>query len=94
MVCAAVVGIIDVMTVTDAAPSAPGAAQDTPGPESIVVSGTSPLADGFRRFHARAAGCDAENDFFAEDFAELVEVGNRNTDAVLEAIGAVALGAA
>ncbi|MGH3643955.1 MAG: acyl-CoA dehydrogenase family protein [Mycobacterium sp.] len=73
------------MTVTDAAPSAPGATQDTPGPESIVVSGTSPLADGFhsrfftdddyRRFHARAARYDAENSFFTEDFAELVEAG-------------------
>jgi len=58
------------MTVTDARPDA------------TVVSGTSPLADGFRsrfftsadyqRFHARAARHDAENTFFTEDFAELV----------------------
>lgn len=77
MVCAAVVGIIDVMTVTDAVPSAPGAARDTPGPESIA---------GFRRFHAPAAGYAAENAFFAKD-CELVAVGIRNTGAVaLEAV--------
>ncbi|MCV7424044.1 acyl-CoA/acyl-ACP dehydrogenase [Mycobacterium yunnanensis] len=54
-------------------------------PQPTVVSGTSPLADGFRsrfftdadyrRFHDRAPRYDAENAFFAEDFAELVERG-------------------
>ena len=58
---------------------------DTPGQEPVVVSGTSPLADGFRsrffsaadyrRFHARAPRYDAENGFFAEDFADLVAAG-------------------
>lgn len=53
--------------------------------EPYVVSGTSPLADGFRsrffsdadyqRFHARAPRYDAENAFFADDFAELVAAG-------------------
>ncbi|MCV7180232.1 acyl-CoA dehydrogenase family protein [Mycolicibacterium sphagni] len=61
------------MTVTDARRTA------------TLVSGTSPLADGFRsrfftdddyqRFHSRAAGYDAENSFFADDFAELVAAG-------------------
>jgi alkylation response protein AidB-like acyl-CoA dehydrogenase len=61
------------MTITEAAAPA------------TVVSGTSPLADGFRsrfftdddyrRFHDRAAGYDAQNSFFAEDFAELVDAG-------------------
>lgn len=73
------------MTVTDAAPSVLGGAQTTSGSEPIVVSGTSPLADGFRsrfftdadyqRFHTRAPHYDAENAFFAEDFAELVAAG-------------------
>jgi alkylation response protein AidB-like acyl-CoA dehydrogenase len=66
------VGTIDVMTVTEVQ-------------EPVVVSGTSPLVDGFRsrfftdddyhRFHVRAGRYDAENAFFAEDFAELVEAG-------------------
>ena len=73
------------MTVTDAAPPVLDAAQDTSSPEPHVVSGTSPLADGFRsrffsdadyqRFHTRAPRYDAENTFFAEDFAELVAAG-------------------
>jgi alkylation response protein AidB-like acyl-CoA dehydrogenase len=54
-------------------------------PAPSVVSGSSPLADGFRsrfftdedyrRFHSRAADYDARNSFFAEDFAELVAAG-------------------
>jgi alkylation response protein AidB-like acyl-CoA dehydrogenase len=73
------------MTVTDTISSVPGAHTDETGAEPAVVSGTSPLADGFRsrffteadyrRFHARAPRYDAENVFFAEDFAELVESG-------------------
>lgn len=49
---------------------------------AVVVSGASPLADGFRsrfftgqdyhRFHAQTPRYDAENAFFAEDFAEHV----------------------
>ena len=52
---------------------------------AAVVSGTSPLADGFRSrffseeqyrtFHERAGGYDADNAFFAEDFADLVQSG-------------------
>lgn len=50
-----------------------------------VVSGTSPLADGFcsrffdeqdyRRFHSRAPRYDRENTFFTEDFADIVDSG-------------------
>lgn len=57
----------------------------TDTPTATVISGTSPLADGFRsrffsaedyqRFHARAARYDSENAFFAEDFAELLDAG-------------------
>ena len=74
------------MIVTDAPPAAPRPSTDTPGPEPVVVSGTSPSAGGFasrfftdaeyHRFHARAPRYDAENAFFAEDFAEdFVEAG-------------------
>jgi alkylation response protein AidB-like acyl-CoA dehydrogenase len=73
------------MTVTETAVPAPSPVTDASGPEPAVVSGTSPLADGFRsrfftdddyrRFHARAPRYDAENAFFAEDFAELVGAG-------------------
>ena len=76
---------INTMTVTEASSSAPSPSVDTPGQQPVVVSGTSPLADGFRsrffsdadyrRFHARAPRYDAENAFFAEDFAELVAAG-------------------
>jgi alkylation response protein AidB-like acyl-CoA dehydrogenase len=79
------VGIIDAVTVTDAPRSAPSTTTDTPQTKPIVVSGTSPLAAGFRsrfftegdyhRFHARAPRYDSENTFFAEDFAELVDAG-------------------
>src|SRR4051794_4746408 len=68
------------MTVT-APPSSLSGPTDTPS-SPAVVSGTSPLADGFRsrfftdddyrRFHARAPRYDAENSFFVEDFTELV----------------------
>ncbi|MCV7136174.1 hypothetical protein H7J06_24705 [Mycobacterium hodleri] len=71
------------MTVTETAPSAAGPIAEVPGQRPIVVSGTSPLADGFRsrffteddyrRLHARAPRYDAENSFFAEDFADLVK---------------------
>ncbi|MGU3499809.1 acyl-CoA dehydrogenase family protein [Mycobacterium sp. C31M] len=52
---------------------------------AAVVSGTSPLADGFEsryfstedyaRFHHRAGGYDADNAFFADDFVDLVQAG-------------------
>ena len=74
--------IIDTVTLSEIS-RAPIAA--VPDAEPRVVSGTSPLADGFRsrfftpqdyaRFHERAARYDAENAFFAEDFAVLVERG-------------------
>jgi hypothetical protein len=64
---------------------ADGSATDRVAAEPAVVSGTSPLADGFRsrfftesdyrRFQSRTAGYDVENAFFAEDFTELVGVG-------------------
>jgi alkylation response protein AidB-like acyl-CoA dehydrogenase len=67
------------MTVTELPPSDTNTAS---GGDGGVVSGTSPLADGFRsrfftdddyrRFHTRAARYDAQNTFFADDFAELV----------------------
>lgn len=73
------------MTVTDAPGQAPSAPIDTSEPKPSVVSGTSPLADGFRshfftdddyhRFHDRAPRYDAENTFFVDDFAELVGAG-------------------
>ncbi|MFC8530433.1 acyl-CoA dehydrogenase family protein [Nocardia sp. NPDC057227] len=55
-------------------------------PTETVASTTSPLspahppsaffdAADYRRFHGRAAGYDAENVFFAEDFAELKAAG-------------------
>lgn len=72
---------MDEMTITDAPPSATGSLPEEP----TVVSGTSPLADGFRsrfftdtdyrRFHERAPQYDAENAFFADDFVELVKAG-------------------
>jgi alkylation response protein AidB-like acyl-CoA dehydrogenase len=71
------------MTIIDALRAVPSNSAD-PG-QPAVVSGTSPLADGFRsrfftdddyrRFHGRAAGYDAQNAFFAEDFAEIAGVG-------------------
>ncbi|TDY06237.1 alkylation response protein AidB-like acyl-CoA dehydrogenase [Mycolicibacterium litorale] len=79
-------GIIDAMTVADAlrtttAPDSTGRSAEQP----VVVSGTSPLADGFvsrffsaqhyQRFHTRAPRYDAENAFFTEDFEELVAAG-------------------
>jgi alkylation response protein AidB-like acyl-CoA dehydrogenase len=77
--------IIDAVTVTDAPRSAPNATTGKPQAKPSVVSGTSPLAAGFRsrffaeddyrRFHARAPRYDSENTFFAEDFAELVDAG-------------------
>ena len=80
-----VTAIIIVMTVTETSSSAPSPNADTPGQQPVVVSGTSPLADGFRsrffsdadyrRFHARAPRYDDENAFFAEDFVELVAAG-------------------
>jgi alkylation response protein AidB-like acyl-CoA dehydrogenase len=73
------------MTIAEVPGSAAGPAINLIGAEPVVVSGTSPLADGFRsrfftesdyrRFQSRAARYDAENAFFAEDFTELVEVG-------------------
>jgi alkylation response protein AidB-like acyl-CoA dehydrogenase len=73
------IGIIDAMSVIDI--SQP----DLGSRPSVVVSGTSPLADGFRsrffteadyhRFHTRAPRHDAENSFFADDFADLVRLG-------------------
>lgn len=73
------------MTATDIRDTAPSSAPGTPNAQPAVVSATSPLADGFRsrfftdddyrRFHARAPRYDAENAFFTEDFAELVEAG-------------------
>jgi len=83
--CAVCVGIISRMTVTETSAPAPSHITDAQGQDPVVVSGTSPLADGFRsrfftdddyrRFHARAPRYDAENAFFAEDFAELVAAG-------------------
>jgi len=80
-VLACCVGIIDAVTVTDA----PSTTSETLQTKPSVVSGTSPLAAGFRsrffteddyrRFHARAPRYDSENTFFAEDFAELVDAG-------------------
>lgn len=73
------------MTVTNA--HGPGLAVVThvPSTQPTVVSPTSPLADGFRsryfstadyqRFHSRAGRYDAENSFFAEDFAEVLGAG-------------------
>jgi alkylation response protein AidB-like acyl-CoA dehydrogenase len=78
-------GIISFMTVTETSAPTPSPVTDAPGQDPVVVSGTSPLADGFRsrfftdddyrRFHARAPRYDAENAFFADDFAELVAAG-------------------
>jgi alkylation response protein AidB-like acyl-CoA dehydrogenase len=77
-------GIIDAVTVTDTPRSAPSTTHP-PQAKPTVVSGTSPLASGFRsrffteddyhRFHARAPRYDLENTFCAEDFAELVGAG-------------------
>src|SRR4029078_13141539 len=73
------------MTVTNA--NGPGLTVVThePGTHPTVVSPTSPLTDGFhsryftaddyRRFHDRAPRYDAENSFFAEDFAEILGAG-------------------
>lgn len=73
------------MTLTDThAAEAPATADISEVPPS-VVSPTSPLANGFhsryfseqdyRRFHERAPRYDAENAFFAEDFAEILGTG-------------------
>jgi hypothetical protein len=66
------------MTVTDTPSSAPSPIADLPAPEAAVVSGTSPLADGFdsrfftnddyHRFHARALRYDVENAFLCRGF--------------------------
>lgn len=73
------------MTVTDAHRSGLTVFPDLPGQEPKVVSATSPLANGFRsryfsdedyqRFYQRAPRYDAENAFFAEDFAEILASG-------------------
>lgn len=73
------------MTVTDARASGLTAVPDLREPQSTVVSATSPLANGFRSryftdenyqtFYQRAPRYDAENAFFAEDFAEILGTG-------------------
>ncbi|MDT5066202.1 MAG: hypothetical protein QOK02_2357 [Mycobacterium sp.] len=73
------------MTITETSAPASSPIAEAPSEEPVVVSGTSPLANGFRsrfftdddyrRFHARAPRFDAENAFFADDFAELVAAG-------------------
>lgn len=73
------------MTVTNAQGPGFAVVTYTPAARPTVVSPSSPLADGFRsryfsaddyhRFHDRAARYDAENSFFAEDFAEVLGAG-------------------
>jgi alkylation response protein AidB-like acyl-CoA dehydrogenase len=74
------------MTVTNASAAGLTVVTFTPDERPAVVSPTSPLSvDGFRsryfttddyqRFHSRAARYDAENVFFAEDFAEILGAG-------------------
>jgi alkylation response protein AidB-like acyl-CoA dehydrogenase len=75
--------MIDGMTVTDVSPPTTGDAADPSDPR--VISATSPLADGahsrfftvddYHRFHQRAPRYDAENAFFADDFAEIAGSG-------------------
>ncbi|WP_067688965.1 acyl-CoA dehydrogenase family protein [Nocardia jejuensis] len=61
-------------------------AQPVTGYDTVIASTTSPRSassapsayftdEDYRRFHARAAGYDAENAFFIEDFEELRAVG-------------------